>query len=68
MRKTTQIFLTAAIAVVTASSLLMSQFSWTQVTKASSHREAPLIQLDPTADNTDVYAFRSPDNPGTVTL
>ena len=27
---------------------------------ASSHREAPLISRDPQADNTDVYAFRSP--------
>ena len=27
--------------------------------KASSHREAPAITLDPAADNTDVYAFRS---------
>ncbi|MBA3827475.1 MAG: DUF4331 family protein [Taibaiella sp.] len=27
---------------------------------ASSHREAPLISNDPVADNTDVYAFRSP--------
>jgi hypothetical protein len=35
---------------------------------ASSHREAPLISQDPTADGTDVYAFRSPDNPSTVTL
>jgi hypothetical protein len=35
---------------------------------ASSHREAPLIAEDPTADLTDVYAFRSPDRPGTVTL
>lgn len=35
---------------------------------ASSHREAPLIADDPTADNVDVYAFRSPDNPNTVTL
>ena len=35
---------------------------------ASSHREAPLITEDPVADNTDVYAFRSPDSPGTVTL
>ena len=26
--------------------------------KASSHREAPLISQDPTADNTDLYAFR----------
>ncbi len=36
--------------------------------QASSHREAPLIAMDPLADNTDVYAFRSPDNPNTVTL
>jgi len=35
---------------------------------ASSHREAPLIANDPLADNTDVYAFRSPDDPNTVTL
>ena len=35
---------------------------------ASSHREAPLIAGDPRADNTDVYAFVSPDKPSTVTL
>ncbi|MBT2487191.1 DUF4331 domain-containing protein [Streptomyces sp. ISL-96] len=35
---------------------------------ASSHREAPLIAGDPKADNTDVYAFTSPDKPDTVTL
>lgn len=35
---------------------------------ASSHREAPLISNDPLADNTDVYAFRSPDDPTTVTI
>ncbi|HEU5013278.1 MAG TPA: DUF4331 domain-containing protein [Roseiflexaceae bacterium] len=35
---------------------------------ASSHREAPLISKDPAADNTDVYAFVSPDAPNTVTL
>jgi hypothetical protein len=35
---------------------------------ASSHREAPLISQDPVADNTDTYAFVSPDNPNTVTL
>ena len=28
---------------------------------ASSHRDAPLITEDPTADNTDVYAFVSPE-------
>ncbi len=36
--------------------------------RASSHREAPLISGDPQADNTDVYAFMSPDNPDSVTL
>ena len=34
----------------------------------SSHREAPEISKDPVADNTDVYAFVSPDKPGYVTL
>jgi hypothetical protein len=36
--------------------------------QASSHREAPLISNDPLADNTDLYAFRSPDNPNTITI
>ena len=36
--------------------------------QASSHREAPLTAQDPMADNTDVYAFRSPDVPDKVTL
>jgi hypothetical protein len=35
---------------------------------ASSHREAPLIAADPTVDNTDLYAFVSPDKHDTVTL
>lgn len=35
---------------------------------ASSHREAPMIAGDPRADNTDVYAFVSPDRPDSVTL
>jgi Domain of unknown function (DUF4331) len=34
----------------------------------SSHREAPAISQDPVADNTDTYAFVSPDDPGTVTI
>jgi len=34
----------------------------------SSHREAPEISKDPVADNTDTYAFVSPDNPDTVTI
>ncbi|MGI9029837.1 MAG: DUF4331 family protein, partial [Ilumatobacteraceae bacterium] len=34
----------------------------------SSHREAPETSKDPAADNTDVYAFVSPDRPDTITL
>ena len=35
---------------------------------ASSHREAPMIANDPLADNTDLYVFRSPDDPSKVTI
>ncbi len=35
---------------------------------ASSHREAPLISNDPKADNTDLYVFRSPDDPNYITI
>ncbi|WP_460912051.1 DUF4331 family protein [Spirosoma areae] len=35
---------------------------------ASSHREAPLISNDPLADNTDVYAFKSPVNAEKIVL
>jgi hypothetical protein len=35
--------------------------SWAIAAEAASHREAPLIALDPAADNTDVYAFVSYD-------
>lgn len=34
----------------------------------TSHREAPAISKDPVADNTDLYAFVSPDKPSTVTI
>ncbi len=37
-------------------------------TLASSHREAPLISNDPLADNTDVYAFKSPANAENIVL
>jgi hypothetical protein len=36
--------------------------------QASSHREAPLIAQDPSADNTDLYAFVDPNDPTMVTL
>ncbi len=45
--------------------LLLASYT---VSIASSHREAPLISNDPLADNTDVYAFRSPDDPNTITI
>ena len=35
---------------------------------ASSHREAPLIAGEPQLDNTDLYAFVSPDKADTVTI
>ena len=45
----------AAVALVTA---MLAPLS----VRASSHREAPLISRDPAADNTDLYAFVSPDD------
>lgn len=35
---------------------------------SSSHREAPMISNDPLADNTDLYAFRSPDKPNKIII
>src|ERR671926_523454 len=46
------------LGIVVLSSILMS----------SSHREAPMIADDPLADNTDVYAFRSPDKPDKICI
>ena len=40
----------------------------TRFLEASSHREAPITANDPQTDNTDLYAFRSPDAPNTVTI
>ncbi len=54
---------TVSLAVSATSGLLGAG-----VSDASSHREAPLIGGDPRADNTDVYAFVSPDKPDSVTL
>ena len=34
----------------------------------SSHREAPLTSIDPTADDTDVYAYTAKDAPDTLTV
>ncbi|HLX92300.1 MAG TPA: DUF4331 family protein [Puia sp.] len=51
-----------------ASILLVAMLINTFPVWASSHREAPLIANDPLADNTDLYAFRSPDNPDKITI
>ena len=61
----------AAAVLVAASLGALAAFVRGPVPEAatgSSHREAPLIAEDPSADNTDLYAFRSPDKPGTVTI
>jgi len=48
--------------------VVMLALSTSLTAMASSHREAPLISNDPLADNTDLYAFRSPDDPTTITI
>jgi hypothetical protein len=50
-----------------AAAVALAALTFTAV-QASSHREAPLISSDPLADNTDVYAFVSPNAPDKVTL
>src|ERR1043165_4232158 len=37
-------------------------------TLASSHREAPLIAYDPQADNTDLYAFKNPNDSSKIII
>jgi hypothetical protein len=65
MKKYALFLLVAAAAGLTA--LFVGRLAPAAST-ASSHREAPLISEDPTADNTDLYAFRSPDKPSTFTI
>jgi hypothetical protein len=65
MKKT---FLLAALGAVIAVAAVAARVSGPDGATASSHREAPLIAEDPVADNTDVYAFVSPDRPDTVTI
>jgi Domain of unknown function (DUF4331) len=60
--------LLAAAALAALVAALTSQGGNPSAAQASSHREAPLISEDPSADNTDTYAFRSPDRPDTVTI
>src|SRR3954447_19767956 len=56
------VFGTALLAVLAA------VFAAAAISPGSSHREAPLSALDPTGDDTDVYAFKAPDAPNSLTL
>src|SRR5436190_2318597 len=60
----------AATLLVTGAVLVGTALATTAPTpaSASSHREAPLISGQPQYDNTDLYAFVSPDKPDTTTL
>jgi len=62
------VLLLAAAALAALVAALTSQGGSPATAQASSHREAPLISEDPSADNTDTYAFRSADAPDTVTI
>jgi len=55
----------AAMALAGVALLLMPSANYID---ASSHREAPLIANDPVADNADLWVFRSPDDPNSVTI
>jgi hypothetical protein len=56
-----------ALGAASAAALLAGSLAVSGVF-GSSHREAPNILKDPTADNTDVYAFTAPDAPGSLTI
>ncbi|HEY3153371.1 MAG TPA: DUF4331 domain-containing protein [Candidatus Binatia bacterium] len=57
--------LTCRATAVSLSALMMIT-TMTPLARAASHREAPLIALDPAADNTDTYFFRSWQDPSKV--
>jgi hypothetical protein len=61
MRKLS-VLMAAVLAALAASVLVVS------LGTGSSHREAPLTSLDPTADDTDIYAFTARDAPGSITV
>ncbi len=54
--------LAALVAAIGAGALAVT------LSAGSSHREAPLSSIDPTADDTDVYAFKAPDAPNALTI
>jgi hypothetical protein len=58
----------AVLGVAIAAAVLVVRGPSPEAGKASSHREAPLIAEDPSADTTDLYAYRSPDAPSALTV
>ncbi len=68
MRRSTKYFVLSTVISMAVVSMLLSRPFAEPVAQASSHREAPLISQDQLADNTDVYAFRSPDLPNMLTV
>ena len=56
-----------ALLLAAATALALTRGPSPNIGQAASHREAPLISEDPSADVTDFYFFRSPDRPDTVT-
>jgi hypothetical protein len=58
----------AILGVAVAAAVLVLRGPSPEASNASSHREAPLIAEDPSADTTDLYAFRSPDAPSYLTV
>ena len=56
-----------ALGAASAAALLAGSLAVSGVF-GSSHREAPGILKDPTADNTDVYAYTAEDAPGSLTV
>jgi hypothetical protein len=63
MRKRTLSTRVGAVVAAAIASAIVVPLAFT-----SSHREAPSIMLDPSADNTDVYAWTAPDAEDSITV
>jgi hypothetical protein len=61
LRRTTAVLASVAAAAAAGGAV-------TALSSGSSHREAPLSSLDPTGDDTDVYAFTADDAPDKLTV
>ena len=66
--RTAALTVLALALVAAAAAAVLVRGAEPQAASASSPREAPLIAEEPAADATDLYAFRSPDRPDTVTI